>query len=740
MAVHRLETTADLDALFVPARAYDAGRGAWEAESDGGSIDTGPGTNTTVPYVISDGSGIPTTTLDPFGTITENSVLTLRPTVAAQWTGPGRILATRACIQGPVFLSAAEGLELQGRVSSSDAWTSIVIWAGWAPSNSYTTGGTIVDSAGVTQTFAQDGAWVDFEQVVPDNYTQFRLRVKVISAAPSELYYQHDVAMWNIELRRGNIAPTVAIDTVAQDVESSTVVSLVATAEDRDGYIATYAWTATGGVFTNPTIKDAIWTAPVVQSSRVYALVLTVTDNDGVRATATVDITVNVEVIDPNEIFAFGIHGVDYLDALVYQSVQIDESLHINGAQMTCMVNLQLLTSPGALAAPKAGQFVVFSVNRIREFAGRITRVTQVRTGIDTLQYVLHCVDFTTDFDAVLLQPQVFPEQNGSQTIREIIGTVGKDFDAQDVENTPIHAELAVDLDRGSRVIGGIVESTDRQWYIDYYKNIHVFQTNADTHPRLAALNLDSDIDTYDDLTYDEDWSQVKNRLYLADVELRGGPDTIEVTPGEDITFLPLNWPPWSGTTTVVNINGVSQDILIDTVDGEVGDGAGELGQVYLCIGNWGIRTPDNHPIPAGATVTVHYSFVQEDTIIVEDPDSIRALALLENHPSAYSDGIHEMKMSIPNLRLADRRAIREFALAILKRYSSVEKIVTFRSTVQGWRAGQYIRIFSAERDLDEYFYIRGVQKAIWVPYSSTDRQGPSLQYQIEASTSPYHT
>ena len=93
--------------------------------------------------------------------------------------------------------------------------------------------------------------------------------------------------------QQANRKPTVNIDSVTQPVAGGADVQLQATATDRDGSIASYKWTATGGAFSNSAVEDAIWTAPVGQSTeQTYTLTLTVTDNEGESTSADLEIMV----------------------------------------------------------------------------------------------------------------------------------------------------------------------------------------------------------------------------------------------------------------------------------------------------------------------------------------------------------------------------------------------------------------------------------------------------------------
>ena len=87
--------------------------------------------------------------------------------------------------------------------------------------------------------------------------------------------------------------PTVSIQTTDRTVRGGAVVELEATSADSGGTVATYAWTATAGTFSDPAVEEPTWTAPGTRANaQVVTLTLTVTDSDGARASASVTITV----------------------------------------------------------------------------------------------------------------------------------------------------------------------------------------------------------------------------------------------------------------------------------------------------------------------------------------------------------------------------------------------------------------------------------------------------------------
>ena len=93
-----------------------------------------------------------------------------------------------------------------------------------------------------------------------------------------------------------NAAPTVTIAAASTMLAPGGTVALTATAEDSDGTIAGYQWTAPRGTFSTTTAAETVWTAPDRFSGTVDVRV-TVRDNGGRRASATVTITVDPESV-----------------------------------------------------------------------------------------------------------------------------------------------------------------------------------------------------------------------------------------------------------------------------------------------------------------------------------------------------------------------------------------------------------------------------------------------------------
>ena len=295
--VTRLDTIDALNTIFTRA-STGIDRGAWvQTQSDhSGSTptgNTGPGSNSVGSFVYSE-----TTGGAPLNEIATNSTLTVLSTVMMAWTGPGRMLHFRAAIAGYAWTENGEGFIIQGRAASTDIWSTIKLIRGWPYSDTYVKGVTFdrgTDNLEDDLTWQADGGWADFEVPIPDNYTEVQMYSLPKRGTGSA--HQHDVALWQIELRTGGTPePTVAITTPAQKVDAGATVSLKAA---TSGDITGYAWTvdpAGSGRFANYIEKDTIWTAPSPAVETEYILTLAVTDNASRTARDSVAITVRPPV------------------------------------------------------------------------------------------------------------------------------------------------------------------------------------------------------------------------------------------------------------------------------------------------------------------------------------------------------------------------------------------------------------------------------------------------------------
>ena len=245
VASTRLDSFFDLNSIFDRATT-DTNGGGWRLDLSGSTSTgfTGPGANSGGPYVFSESSlGPGEHTGD---TVTAQSTLTVKATVMTAWTGNGRRMLLRACVQGLGF-ATGDGFLISGRASSSDGWAEILLITPWAYSDSYTAGDTVGGN-----TIVQAGGWVDFDITIPDTYTEVRLQNAVSDAGT---LFQKDAALWSVELRDGPTAtsPEVSI-TAGADITEGGDATFTVTASPAPTTAVTvnYTTTATGAFGVTP--------------------------------------------------------------------------------------------------------------------------------------------------------------------------------------------------------------------------------------------------------------------------------------------------------------------------------------------------------------------------------------------------------------------------------------------------------------------------------------------------------
>ena len=109
-------------------------------------------------------------------------------------------------------------------------------------------------------------------------------------------------------IRPGNQPPTVSLEGPST-VRSDQTATITATAEDEDGTVDSYAWSASQGSITGSG-SSVTFNPPNVSSSTVVTITCTVTDDDGETGRDTHSITVTPEPPDFNLQDPFGIVSV----------------------------------------------------------------------------------------------------------------------------------------------------------------------------------------------------------------------------------------------------------------------------------------------------------------------------------------------------------------------------------------------------------------------------------------------
>lgn len=427
--------------------------------------------------------------------------------------------------------------------------------------------------------------------------------------------------------------------------------------------------------------------------------------------------------------FSLLIDEVEYICNVFKNSVVITEAPRSNGATMVGRIQLS-----GALARPVGGMLVEFWNGTRLEFAGRIATVEEDdQAGPLNLQFVIECVDFTPDFDRHMLQA-TYPSDTITETAHSIVGDVGLGFTSTAVAAGPVIPEVEADLEYPSSLLTTISEQVEHQWYIDYNRNLNLFYVRDRPAP-VASIDFDVDFTSEGDLYITEDVSQIKNVIFLTGARVKSANnDVAYFTADGETRFFPLNYAPWALEDVSVEVDNVSYELRLDTIEGQAGDGTSDAGVVYVCLDNWGVRFPDNAPPGDLSDIVITYKYEYETVVRVEDIASIIYMKARENTDAAPSDGVHEAKFEFPELRVADANTIIDYGNLLLSRYAWPNYVLTFTSLTQGWFVGQNFLASSTRRNFTERtVYVTQITKKLYEVAGDY-----RMQYQITATTSPF--
>ena len=259
-----IDLSADaLEDVFLRFSGNLATAGAWRSQTTGvtPTSNTGPGTNSSGPYVYSESSA----SSGPAEILT-NSKLVMLESIMDTWTGTGRSITLRICIQGTGWSADDEGLRIRTGTTESDA-TQLVRFTGWDYANDYVVGDTVTNRQDDDYTIVQVGGWIDYTIDIPDGHEHFELASFIVALGS---FHLHDLALWQITLTNGAgavdvdevpeapTAPTLTATDTSIEVTLSSDPTSDATITSRDIQWRTgsNAWTEVLGVTSPVTISS----------------------------------------------------------------------------------------------------------------------------------------------------------------------------------------------------------------------------------------------------------------------------------------------------------------------------------------------------------------------------------------------------------------------------------------------------------------------------------------------------
>lgn len=421
-------------------------------------------------------------------------------------------------------------------------------------------------------------------------------------------------------------------------------------------------------------------------------------------------------------------------------SVSVDQDIAVQ--QTTANFDLWIQGTYDAAAnqyawpipAPRGEQEVIFlDQDGLRAFGGILQNPTETEeSGPTMFRYQLQCTTFQQWFNRHLVN-QTYA---ANTTVQDLVNSVvaqyvntpgnGRLFTTHHVQaNPPLPMPiLQFVYQTPAEVMSQITQMLGWGWYIDYYRDVHLYSTTYAPSPLPAGV-LDADqfvtnpggiaADQYGNwmaLSISEDASQLKNRVYITGIYVAQTQLYTEslVADGQQTVFNLSYQPPNDVANITVNVGGTQYQIALDLVAGTPG-GPCQNQTAYVNFSNQTVRVCT---APASGTVVTVTYFPMTQTVVGEQDAASQAVLAARTG----TDGIFEFNNMDPSLSAELPTLAQERAQITLAKYAFPIVTLTFTSFLAGWQVGQYF-VFRSQRryqgvyDGKNFFVIRVSKKLV---------------------------
>lgn len=402
-------------------------------------------------------------------------------------------------------------------------------------------------------------------------------------------------------------------------------------------------------------------------------------------------------------IYSILINGVDRTADVIAQSVTIEDVL--NDRQTTCKFRL---VDRRSLGFPANEQEVIITLdNGTRIFGGVIVKQTREskRTGGQVIAQI-ECIDYVRVFDSNLVHKSYATGTLDSAIIKDIIATYCQGLGITTnniIDGVTVNGFVANYL-QPSQVMKKITDLTGRNWYIDYFKDMHYFPLFTSHAPFDITDTTPSNPATVFDLQISNDNSQLRNRVYV-----RGGTylsNFVTYSTKGDGSKKQFVIPDIPNNLTAT-LNGVAQSVGTLNVDTSGF-------QWYL--------SSDQKYIQQDASGTI---LTSTDVLVLTYQYPIPVLVAVDNPTSIATNGVKEYV--IFDNTITTNQAARDRASAELTDYGNQLIEGTFYTYTTGFRSGQYININSPAYGVNDTYIVQRV--------TATSIGGGVFRYQVDIAS-----
>jgi len=224
------------------------------------------------------------------------------------------------------------------------------------------------------------------------------------------------------------------------------------------------------------------------------------------------------------ETWTLVVNGVDRSEAFDLSSLNIVDQIN----EQPNTLSLEVFSFTPAIDQSIEVGFIYEPDGGKTLFAGTITSVRRLRWRADQgrIVYAIQAVDATRTLDALLVTKS-YGSQSATAIVTDLIDTYTSGITRANLESGLASVETEFKMARVSDALTQVANLVGAFWYLDDDSDLHFFVT-AETVDIPADIDS-SNTDIRRDVTYEQDVSQVRNRIY---VEGQGSASLVGVASG----------------------------------------------------------------------------------------------------------------------------------------------------------------------------------------------------------------
>lgn len=384
------------------------------------------------------------------------------------------------------------------------------------------------------------------------------------------------------------------------------------------------------------------------------------------------------------------INNEDVSSAVIMGSVKKKENIN----QHTDSLQLSMRKYGDMEYTPAEGDEIdVYDPLGAKVFSGILQRTTKSLDGHAMLQYDLEFVGYVAQLETRIVTEK-YESTTGNDIISDLRDTYAPDFSIDDVDaDFPVEG-LAFNRVTMKEAIDKLAKFSNYTWYVDYEKGIHFFPRYTEEAP--LEITDESENYIFDSLTVVDDYSQLRNRVFVRGAEIRGLERTEHKIADGTQLIIPLANK--FAERPAVTVAGSPVTVGVDFLDADdTADCFWNYQEKYL-------RFKDDTKPAEGEDVATTGIPLYRLIVQVEDSGSI---ARLGGDPV----GVHEYVIKDDDVKSEDDARAR--AQSELEAYASKVVEGEFDTYENGLRAGQIIHISSDIREAAGDFVIQSVQMSM---------------------------